>query len=271
MNIYSSAFNLITHQFEFENSISSFCKFADNVCISVNTSKDNTYDELSKLTKQFKNLHLTQTDISYKDPLLDGKIKNEALQFAETFRGDYFVGLDLDEEIDPEKREDWQQFARLFLDFYENEALLIPSVNLWGSRETVRWDYSNNKAYKWYLHKRGLNRGPIKQGIKKNGFLDISKTDGCEILSKDGDLAKTIRIDQELDHVTDCKEYYQRIKEDYIYVLHNSFADFNRRLAKVHGFWKSHWELCSQGENVNVIDKLSELSKISVVEHGLFN
>ena len=211
---YSSAFNLIDNGFYIKTSLISFCEFCDDVVIAVNSSKDNTFSELYKLTKIFKNLHLIQTDISYDDPLLDGKIKNEALKFAESLGGKYFIGLDLDEELIISQKKRWMEFIEIFLDYYDYDAMLIPSVNLWGSRDTVRWDEQNNKAYKWYVHKKGFSRGPVKQGLKDDGFLNIKISDGCEILDSFGNLARSIRIDQELDNITDCQEYYKKLKRN---------------------------------------------------------
>ena len=266
---YSSAFNLIDNGFDIKTSLISFCEFCDDVVIAVNSSKDNTFSELYKLTKIFKNLHLIQTDISYDDPLLDGKIKNEALKFAESLGGKYFIGLDLDEELIISQKKRWMEFIEIFLDYYDYDAMLIPSVNLWGSRDTVRWDEQNNKAYKWYVHKKGFSRGPVKQGLKDDGFLNIKISDGCEILDSFGNLARSIRIDQELDNITDCQEYYKKLKEKYIYVIHSSFENFDRRLIKVNNFWKNQWQKCSNQKSIDIIDNLEDLKNFNIIKHGL--
>jgi formyltetrahydrofolate synthetase len=56
MTLYSSAFNLLDNSFSYKETIDNFCNFADNVCVAINISKDNTLDELNKLTKIYKNL-----------------------------------------------------------------------------------------------------------------------------------------------------------------------------------------------------------------------
>lgn len=269
LTIYTSAFNIIG-LFDYEYTLDNFCNFAENVVIAVNKSKDNTLIKLQELAHSYRNLHIIESNISYSDPLLDGKVKNEGLKYAELLPGEYLCGLDLDEEIYNQDINKWVYFADLFIKYYNYEALLIPSVNLWGDRDSVRWDEQTNKAYKWYIHKKGLSRGPIKQGLTSDGFLDISVSDGAEIINKDMSLARTIRIDQDLDNITDCAEYYAKVKEQYPYIIHNSFLDFNKRLKKVDSFWKEQWKMCSNRENVDIIDKLEDFGKYKTEKHGLF-
>lgn len=270
-SIYTSAFNIIKNKFNYKYHIENFCNFADKVFIAVNKSEDNTLQVLLDLKESFSNLEIISTNINYNDPLLDGKIKNEALKFAESCGDNYLIGVDLDEEIFNQDKIRWKEFADLFLGYYKYDAMLIPSVNLWGDRYSVRWDNKNNKTYKWYCHRKGLTRRPVKQGITSDGFLDISVSDGCEICYEDGTLANSIRIDQVLDNITDCTEYYKKIKEEYIYVLHTGYVDIDNRLIRVNNFWENQWKRCSNQKEVEIIKSKKEFLDFSVLKHNLFN
>ena len=56
-SIYSTAFNVVKNNFDYEEAIDNFCSFAEEVVISVNQSEDNTYEELSRLRdEKYSNL-----------------------------------------------------------------------------------------------------------------------------------------------------------------------------------------------------------------------
>jgi hypothetical protein len=269
INLYSSAFNLIKNSFEYKDAIDNFCKFADNVAIAVNESSDNTLEELNGLTKQYKNLHVKPVNISYDDPLLDGKIKNEALILAEEIGADYFMGLDLDERLVLNHKERWVDFAKFFLGYSGFDAMLVPSIDLWGSEKTVRWDGEKNKGYKWYIHNTGLKRGPHNAGINPDGTLNISKSDGCELVSPNGELVNAARIDSPLDEISDCYEYYGGLNKMLPYVLHYGFVNYEGRIIRNNNFWKNQWNKCSGRNDVKIAENLEDLDKFELFEHGL--
>jgi hypothetical protein len=270
MVIYSTCFNIISNQFDYEKSISSFCRFADSVYIAVNKSKDKTYEELTKLTNSYSNLHLITTNIDYSNPLLDGFLKNESLKFAESNpKNKYFLGIDLDEIVIKNQREKWDRLAELFIDYYKYDGLLLPSVDLFGSKETVRWSENKNKSYKWYLHKRGLNRGPVNFAVKSNGRLDVNLSDGCEIVDSSGNLANCVRPDQYLDEIKDCQDYYKVIDKELVYVVHTGNLDFQKRIVRNNNFWVKQWKKCSGDENHTIDNSIEKFQEYKTEKHGL--
>ena len=108
ISIYSSAFNLIKNNFNYKVSLENFSTFADEVVIAINNSEDDTLEKLILYSKQFNNVKIIPVDISYNDPLLDGKIKNIALQSTTE---EIKINLDMDEYIPLWQKPIWYNLA----------------------------------------------------------------------------------------------------------------------------------------------------------------
>ena len=268
MTIYTSAFNLINNQFDYLPSIDNFCKFAENVVVAVNTSKDDTLKQLLLINKAYANLTIVESDFSYDDPLLDGKIKNFALQTAETITNDeIFIGLDLDEKLPIWQHSIWENLGKYLIP--EFDSIMIPSINLWGDVGRVRWDTEKNRAYKWYMHRRGLARGPYFKGVKESGHLNVEVSDGTELVDIEGNLTNSARIDKHLDHITDGEEYFMELLRNNLpYVIHEGYLSFEERIQRNAKFWSEQWKKCSNSD-VKVETKVEELSSYPTIPHGL--
>ena len=229
LSIYTSAFNLHKNGFvDWAESIQRFSEFADEVVISVNTSEDSTLESIYDLP--FKNLKVVECDISYEDPLLDGKLKNEALQACS---GDILVQLDMDEYVPIEQKPLWYNYAK-FLFFKESsiQCYMFPSVNLYKDKNHLK-----DINAKWYMHKKGLFRGPVNFARKEDGTVDTNKSDTCAILDADGNLANR-------------DELIQALMDDFAYpfVVHTGYIDLEARLKRNEEFWSEHWRKESGGE-----------------------
>lgn len=231
ISIYSSAFNLIKNKFDFIDSIYNFCNFADEVVVCVNISEDETYEELFKLKSIYNNLIVIQSNFSYEDPLLDGKIKNEALQKT---TNEIKIGLDMDEYIPLWQKNIWLNLATN-LSFDSFDCYMIPSINLYK-------DINNYFSIgpKWYLHKSGLYRGPVNFARKDNGTVDTSKSDTCELINQNGDLANFCQVSPfDIDSLRTC---------NYPFVVHKGYLNLQNRLIRNENFWNKHWKIESGGE-----------------------
>lgn len=229
VSIYRSAFNLIENGFVYwQDSIRQSCEFADEVIIAVNKSKDNTLEEIQKLG--FDNLKIIDCDISYSDPLLDGKLKNEALQNCS---GDILIQLDLDEYIPSNQKKNWIDLCQQFLNQDYFQSLMIPSVNLYGS-----WEKYKDITPKWYIHKKGFFRGPVKYAVKKDGTIDTKISDGCELIDYEGKIPTSALIPKSI----------EELRKHNIFVVHFGYLDFNARLERNKKFWSNHWLLESGGD-----------------------
>jgi hypothetical protein len=265
-SIYSSAFNLVKNQFDYVSSVDNFCKFADEVVIAVNTSLDETLIKLLDLVGIYPNLKIVQTDFSYEDPLLDGKIKNVALQHTSC---EYKIGLDMDERIPLRHKHKWEFFAKSFEYRMDIDCIMVPSINLYGSLRHIKSSFKENLGAKWYLHKKGLHRGPVNFALNSNGTVDTSKSDTCELIYSDGSLVKSDSLVRYAD-TTNLDNYLRWIEKKGIYVFHLGYVDFEKRVLRNLNFWCNHWIVESGGVNPvhKVHTNVKELDS-NVIEHKL--
>ena len=262
-SIYSSAFNLVKNNFDYKEAVDNFCKFAEEVVIAVNTSEDNTLEALQSLSSEYDNLKIISTDLSYEDPFVDGKIKNEALQATTQ---EFKIGLDMDERIPSYSKYSWINLAST-LRFSNTNGYLIPSINLWGDKESIRWDNKENIKFKWYLHKSGLYRGTHKEAIKDDGHVDIEKSDTCDLIDSEGNL---VQCDHYFDSDVDTLQKYKIfLKANPIYVFHLGCLDFDKKVQLNKNFWKKHWELEAGREVNNIATDVKEFKKFQTQKHEL--
>lgn len=243
-SIYSSAFNLIENQFDYKDALENFCAFADEVVIAVNTSVDDTFKVLSDLQSVYSNLVIISTDFSYQDPLLDGKIKNAALQ-ATTQRAK--IGLDMDERIPLRHKDRWKFYANSFNIRMDIDCIMVPSINLYGSLNTIKAKLTNNLGVKWYLHKPGLYRGPIIYARCSDGTIDTGCSDTCELIYERGALVKSDSLLYYAD-ISSLQNYLDWIENHGIFVFHLGYANFNERVLRNQNFWYNHWRVESGGQ-----------------------
>jgi hypothetical protein len=232
ISIYSSAFNLIKNNFNYKYSVKNFCAMADEVVICVNTSEDETLSVLTSEQRLYNNLKIISSDIPYSDYLLDGKIKNLALQSTSSTH-QIKIGLDMDEYIPIWQKPIWYAAASNLI--YDNsQSYMIPSINLYKT-----YEYYSSITPKWYMHKSGLFRGPVNFAIKNNGFIDTTKSDTCELIDSNGNLVL-------------CKAFPSDIQSlrgnNLPFVVHTGYLSLENRLLRNKNFWLKHWLLESGGE-----------------------
>jgi len=243
-SIYSSAFNVINNAFDYKEAVENFCAFGEEVVICVNKSKDGSLDAFLDLKKTKPNLKIVSSDFDYEDPLLDGKVKNMALQSTEN---PYKIGLDMDERIPIRHKKRWERIARFMEKSPEIKGFLIPSVDLWKDKHKIQSNPNKNKNFKWYLHKEGLCRGAVNFAKLENGKIDREKSDTCELIDPQGNLVATPKIYQNFENDND---YFNWLDQEAIFVFHLGFLDFKKKIIRNKNFWNKHWEVVS-GEKHN--------------------
>jgi hypothetical protein len=230
LSIYSSAFNVIKNDFDYEKSIDRFCDFADEVVIAVNKSEDDTLKSFIEIQSSKNNLKLIETNFSYDDPLLDGKIKNEALQNTSC---EFKIGLDLDEYIPLNQKYIWEGICKLLDSNKEVGCVMIPSLNLYKSDECY-----STVGLKWYLHKSGYFRGAVNFAKKSDGTIDTSKSDTCELIDDCGNLVPSIMF----------KNSIEALRTGFSpFVVHTGYVDLEKRITRNKNFWIQHWRIESGG------------------------
>lgn len=229
-SIYSSAFNVIKNDFDYSRSIDRFCDFADEVVIAVNESEDETLEKFLEAQSNKSNLKIVKTNFSYEDPLLDGKVKNEALQNTSK---KIKIGLDLDEYIPLSQKQIWIDISKLLMSNDKAGCVMIPSLNLYKN-----YDCYSSVGLKWYLHKEGFQRGAVNFARNNDGTVDTSKSDTCELIDQFGNLVPSLAF----------KNSIEALRTGFLpFVVHTGYVDLEKRIKRNKNFWIKHWRTESGG------------------------
>jgi hypothetical protein len=243
-SIYSSGFNLLKNNFDYEGAIENFCSFADEVVIAVNTSSDGTLETLQNLAVDYGNLKIVACDFSYDDPLLDGKIKNFALQKTTK---EWKIGLDLDERVPLRHKSLWKMLAKR-LDSSGLDAWMIPSLNLWGDLFSIKNNVEDNLGAKWYLHRGGLERGPVNFARNPDGTVNTERSDTCELINSTGNLARSASLLGNSIPTKSIEDFLFFLENQATFVYHLGYSSYEDRVTRNKNFWKKHWETESGGK-----------------------
>tara|TARA_R110002110_G_scaffold60168_1_gene169703 strand:- start:950 stop:1744 length:795 start_codon:yes stop_codon:yes gene_type:complete len=256
ISIYSTAFNILDKAFDHKDALDNWFCYADEVCIAVNKSVDDTESEIRRhgLDKGY-NLKVIPVDIPYDDPFCYGKTENYALQGCS---GDLLIQQNLDERLGGDKA----IIKSLGQQLLENEryaSLFVPVINLYG-------DYNHfiDFGAKWYIHKRGLKRGPVNFAIKEDGRPDYNKTSTDELIDHNGNLLETFPL-CDIQNTEATLKYCQSGSP---FVYHLGYVDLKERL-KVNKFWHNFWVEATGGDpNAHDVSE-EDLNKKERQKHNL--
>jgi hypothetical protein len=256
LSIYSTAFNAVKNNFDFKGALDNWFYYADEVCISVNKSEDDTFEQIYEYGKQ-KNysLVINRTSFDYNDPFCYGKIENSALQSCS---GDILIQQNLDERWAGDKT----RLLELCGDLHETsayKALFVPTIDLYGSL----LDYLNI-GQKWYIHQRGLSRGAVNFGIKQDGKPDYNKTSTDELIDNNRNLVPTCVLLSPLD-IDNLREY---AKAGWPFTFHLGYLDFKDRIERAK-WWKEFWEKATGGDKNTHPTDIKELLARKATPHLL--
>jgi hypothetical protein len=263
--VYSAGYNICRFSFNYEKNIKNWCDFVGprgQTVIAVNTSEDNTWEELVKLQKQCPNLELIKTDISYSNNRIDGLTKTAALEQA---KNSIRILMDFDEFFIPSQKKFWDQAVELLTKDMDSrwDGFLIPSLDLYGSIKTIRKNC--NIGQKFRIHKDTIkSRGVIPQAELGNGYFNTKMSDCTEGLTADGQLGKFAQYVP--------YEYLKPENAKYLsffpVTVHESYLDLKRKASHGKEYWKKIWEGYSNHQE-NVATDIKELEYVEVIEHGL--
>lgn len=260
LSAYISAWNLLSNQFDYQTSLNRALAFFDEVVVAVNTSTDDTLAVLQAWAEKEPRLKIVSTSFAYADIEFDGKVKDVALQAC---TGNVLVQLDLDEYIPLSQRELWRACASQLLSVEAADCFMIPTIDLWGSTETLRADTSIGMKFR--IHKRGLHRGVWKEAWNVNRkHFDTSKSDSCELLRSDGTLAHAMSV---VPHQV-LHPAMTMMLNGYPFTVHTGYLDFDQRIRVNKAIWAEHWELRSGHKEKVAVDKAALLG-YPLIKHQL--
>lgn len=278
LSAYVSAFNLVQNGFDYETALSRACRFFDEVVVAVNTSADDTLARLQALERsgregreeagvyvgpsgEWAKLKVIQTDIPYTDITFDGRVKDAALQAC---MGDVLVQMDLDEYVPLNQRATWRAYAERLLFASAVDCFMIPTVDLWGSTDTVRADVPFGT--KMRMHKRGLYRG-VWEGawIRKGQLFDTARSDSGELIDAQGRLAPAAHVvSPQL-----CHPACTQSLNGYPFTVHLGYVSFDQRVRVNKAIWADHWTLRNGGRDAKVAVDKAALESYPTIRHNL--
>lgn len=257
ISIYSTAFNAIEKKFDYKDALDNWAVYADQISIAIGTSVDDTYGAIEAYAKE-KNypVSLIRTTFDFSsDPYAYGYTENAALQNCD---GQILIQQNLDERFRCDKQM-LQDLSEHLLRTPFIQAYFVPVINLYGSNSK----YLDIQG-KWYIHKRGYYRGPVKFGLKEDGRPDYNITSTDELIDHEGRLPQCFPLlrDPALEPLTKYVETGMPL------VYHVGYVNLNDRLERSL-WWKQYWEGATGGDKNKHPTSIEELANRETKEHGL--
>lgn len=257
ISIYSTLWNLKSHpnSFDVKGALSNWSFYADE--ISVACGDDYSRDRIERVAQENGYpVKTIRTDFDFSaDPFAYGKTENAALQNCS---GDLLWQQNFDERCRANKDVLLELGERLLVSPVIG-AFFVPVINLYGS-----YGRYIDIGRKWYLSKPGYQRGPVNFGIKADGHPDYHKTSTDELIDRNGNLAPTYPLIDDLS-IESLRAYVAR---GLPITYHLGYVDFKERLDRSL-WWKSFWERATAGDENQHPTSVEEIAARETKEHGL--
>jgi hypothetical protein len=262
LSAYVSAFNLLANGLPYEDPLRAMLAMFDEVVVAVNTSTDDTAATL----RAFEGgaLKVVETSFAYTDVTFDGATKDVALQACTQEPDRVYVQMDMDEMVPLSQRDLWRRYAAELLAMPGVDCWMIPTVDLWGSMDTIRAD--RPLGVKFRMHKGGLRRGVWKQAWIGRTRFDTSRSDSCELIDSRGELARTMHA---VPPPFLQPALVSMLNGQYPYTLHLGYVSLEQRVRINRAIWADHWTLRNGGADAGVATRLDQLTDVPLVPHRL--
>ena len=197
-----------------------------------------------------------------KDNRFDGNLKTLAMKACS--KDNLLVIADCDERFLLSQRPLWDSWGERLMAVQGCDGLMIPVLDLYGSRDTIRADQAVGLKFRYHKHTVD-RRGVPSYAERANGFLATSQSDTTEPLTRTGQLASFGSVVQ--NPVVLRPQMVQGLK-DVPFVVHEGWLDLERRAKIGREWWKPRWEERSGKTEDVPLDKAPLLS-YPVIKHNL--
>lgn len=263
LSIYGSIFNATIGQFDLERMVDNYFQFAPEVCLATAPSKDDTAERLAKLQSKHSGLKVINTTIDVvADRRFDGNLKTAAMRAC---NNPVRMIMDLDEVLldTPVQHDLWDMFVAYMAGTPAADVALIPVLDLYGSRETIR---NSNLGVKFRLHTARVHaRGVPSFAELGDGRFDPTKSDGTETINADGTLCTMF---QAADPRVLTPANAAALAEAVPMVIHEGFLDLQRKALLGKQFWKDKWD-SYDGSTQDVKTDAAQFDLTGLVRHGI--
>ena len=257
ISIYTSLFNVDNGMFDIFNALKNWNKYADEIIVGTIPCQKDRVKEILYDNNPVRGvpIRISSMDTTLEDPLFDGKLKEGALRGC---KNKIVIQQDLDERIGGEIYQ-WEGLFSFLSRNDDFKAFMLPVIDLYKDL-----DHYKGLGAKWYLHhKDGCHRGPVAFAKRGDGTIDTEKSDTCELIDEQGNLASFLRDDRfTLSTVMD------RFNIIMPHIIHLGYLDLDKRVEN-NKFWGPVWT-ARNGKTVKVATTVSSVEEENqAIPHGI--
>lgn len=264
LSIYSYLFAARLRDFDLDGTIANFTAFADEVVLAtLAKQEDDTLERLQVHAAANPRVKVVVSEIDpLKDNRFDGNLKTLAMKACS--KDNLLVIADCDERFLPSQRPAWDQLGQRLLATKGLDGWLIPVIDLWGDRSTIRAD--KPIGLKFRMHKHTVERRGVPKAAEcAEGLLDTHQSDTTEPLDRMGQLCQFAPC---VTNPALLQPQLAQMLNGTPYVIHEGFLDLQRRAKIGREWWKKRWEERS-GKPEDVAVDSAALKGYPVVKHHL--
>lgn len=265
LSIYGYLFNASVRNFDLDEAIQNFTQFADETVIAtLYKQEDDTLARLQTYEQSLGGrLKVVMTDI---DPLrnnrFDGDLKTAAMRACS--KDNLLVIADCDERFVLSQRPLWDRWGQRLLATPGLDGLLIPVIDLYRGRDTIRADTPIGQKFRMHRHTVD-RRGVPAYAERADGFIATSQSDTTEPLNRVGQLASFATVVQ---NPIALQPQMAQMLAGVPYVIHEGWLDLERRAKIGREWWKPRWEERSGRAEDVPVDKAA-LEDYPIIRHHL--
>lgn len=265
LSIYTYLFNATARDFDLDGAVANFTSFADEVVIAtLSTQEDNTLARLRAHEAALGGkLKIVVSDINpLKDNRFDGNLKTLAMQGCS--KDNLLVIADCDERFPLSQRPLWDSWGERLRAIDGCDGLLVPVIDLYGSRDTIRADQAIGQKFRYHKH-TVARRGVPSYAERGGGLISTSQSDTTEPLLFNGQLASFGSVVQ---NPIVLRPQMAQSLAGTPYVIHEGWLDLERRAKIGREWWKPRWEERSGKVEEVPLDK-TDLLRHPLIKHNL--
>ncbi len=174
------------------------------------------------------------------------------------------VIADCDERFLLSQRPLWDSWGERLMAVQGCDGLMVPVLDLYGSRDTIRADIAVGQKFRYHKH-TVARRGVPSYAERAGGFIQTSASDTTEPLTRTGQLASFGSVVQSPLHLR--PQMVQCLKDTPL-VVHEGWLDLERRAKLGREWWKPRWEERSGRTEDVPVDKAA-LQTYPLIKHRL--
>ncbi len=265
LSIYAYLFNATVRDFDLDGTVANFTAFADEVVIATVKSEDDTYERLQAYETSLgaARFRVVMTDIDpFKNNRFDGDLKTAAMKVCS--KDNLLIIADCDERFVLSQRPLWDSWGERLLNTQGVDGLMIPVLDLYGSRDTIRADQAIGSKFRLHKH-TVVKRGVPSYAERAGGLINTAASDTTEPLNRMGQLAIFATV---VNNPVNLRPQMVQGLLGTPFVVHEGWLNLERRVKIGREWWKPRWEERSGRKEDVPVDQRT-LESYPTIKHHL--